>query len=115
MPRVLIVGCGSYMENSYDCPSDWKCLTAAAEKRGAFAQHDGDIQVVGFLRCKCPGRALVNNAAATKKKTDFDVIHITNCMVKSVPGCKNHDMEELPKMLADKTGAEVIVGTHDFY
>ncbi len=114
MPRVLIVGCGAYMEGSYDCASDWKCLTAAAEKRGSFSQHDDEVKVVGFLRCKCPGRVLVNNVATTKTRTDFDVIHLTNCMVKAVPGCKNHDFDQLPKMLEEKTGAKVVVGTHDY-
>ncbi len=115
MPRVLLVGCGSYMENSYDCPGDWKCLTAAAEKRAQFSDYDEDVKVVGFMRCKCPGRALVNNVGVAKKRSDFDVIHITNCMAKAVPLCKNHDLEQLPKMLEEKTGAKVVVGTHDFY
>ncbi len=111
--RVLLIGCGSYMDDSYDCAADWKCLTAAAEKRGAFKDYD-DVKVVGFLRCRCPGRALVNNAAVTKNRTEYDIIHITNCMAKAMPMCKNHNMEELPKMLEEKTGVKVIVGTHDF-
>jgi len=114
MPRVLIVGCGSYMNDSYDCAADWKCLTAASEKRATFKDYDDEVKVVGFLRCTCPGRALVNNAGVTKKRTDFDVIHISNCMAKAVPMCKNHDMEALPRMLEEKTGAKVVVGTHDF-
>ncbi len=114
MPRVLIVGCGSYMNDSYDCAADWKCLTAAAEKRASFKDYDDEVKVVGFLRCSCPGRALVNNVSTTKKRTDFDVIHLTNCMAKAIPMCKNHDMEALPKMLEEKTGVKVVVGTHDF-
>ncbi len=113
MARVLIVACGSYSENSYDCPADWKCMTAAAEKRGPFADYD-NVQVIGFLKCKCPGRALVSNVASTKSRTDFDVVHLTNCMIKAVPECKNHDFERLPKMIEEKTGAKVVMGTHDF-
>ncbi|WP_022852635.1 CGGC domain-containing protein [Thermodesulfatator atlanticus] len=113
MAKVLIVACGAYADSSYDCPSDWKCMTAAAEKRGPFAEYD-EVQVIGFLKCKCPGRALISNIAATKKKVDFDAVHLSNCMVKAVPMCKNHDMENLPKLIEEKVGVKVIAGTHDF-
>ncbi len=113
MARVLIVACGSYSENSYDCPGDWKCMTAAAEKRGPFQEYD-EVKVVGFLKCKCPGRALINNIAATKKRTEFDAVHLSNCMVKAVPLCKNHDLENLPKLIEEKIGVKVVAGSHDF-
>ncbi len=114
MPRVLIITCGAYSENQFDCPADWKCLTGAAEKRGPFAEYEDDVKVVGFLKCRCPGRALIGNILATKKRVDFDVIHIANCMMKAVPACKNHDLEKLPSLIEEKVGKKVVIGTHDF-
>ncbi len=114
MPRVLIVACGSYADNQFACPSDWKCLTGAAEKRGPFAEYEDDVKVIGFLKCKCPGRSLIGNIKATKAKVDFDVVHLSNCMVKAEPGCKNHDMEKLPEQIKEAVGVKVVVGTHDF-
>ncbi len=114
MPRVLIVTCGSYTDSQYACPGEWRCLTGAAEKRGPFAQYEDDVKVVGFLRCRCPGRALISNIKITKKFTDFDVIHLSNCMMKSVPTCKNHDLEKLPSLIEENVGVKVVVGTHDF-
>ncbi|MDQ7031733.1 MAG: CGGC domain-containing protein [Desulfonauticus sp.] len=113
MTKVLIVTCGAYTNSSYGCPADWKCFLGAAEKHSPFAQYEGEVKVVGFLRCTCPGRSLISNIAVTKQKVDFDVIHLSNCMVKAVPGCKNHDMEQLPKVISEKVGVKVVLGVHD--
>lgn len=113
MPKVLIVACGSYAETSNPCVGDWKCLYSAAEKKGPFAEYSDEVKVVGFLRCKCPGRSLVANIAMAKEKTDFEVVHLANCLVKAKPACKNHDLDELVKMIQEKTGAKVVLGTHD--
>ncbi|QJA06112.1 CGGC domain-containing protein [Thermosulfurimonas marina] len=113
MPKVLIVACGSYAETSHSCVGDWKCLSSAAEKKGPFAQYPDEVKVMGFLRCKCPGRSLVANIAMAKEKTGFEVVHLTNCLAKAQPACKNHDLDQLVQMIKEKTGAEVVIGTHD--
>ena len=58
MKKVMIIGCGSYMDEGYGCPGEWKCLKAAALGEGKFGEP---FQVVAFLRCECPGRPLVAN------------------------------------------------------
>jgi len=113
MPKVLIVACGAYAETSNACVGDWKCLASAAEKRGPFAEYPDEVKVVGFLKCKCPGRSLVPNIAMAKEKTGFEVVHLTNCFFKPKPACKNHDLDELVKMIQEKTGAQVVMGTHN--
>ena len=113
MPKVLIVACGSYAETSNSCVADWKCLSSAAEKKGPFARYSDEVQVMGFLRCKCPGRSLVANIAMAKEKTGFEIVHLTNCLAKAQPPCKNHDLDQLVQMIKEKTGAEVVLGTHD--
>ncbi len=30
MKSVFIVGCGAYMDSTYGCPGEWRCLKAAA-------------------------------------------------------------------------------------
>ncbi len=112
--RVVIGACGSYTEDGYGCPGEWKCLTAAAQKDGEFAKYDGEVKVVGFLNCSCPGRAFVSNLAMIKKNTDFDAVHLSNCMVGAKPECPYHDMDELVKMIEEKCGVKCIKGTHNY-
>jgi len=113
VPKVLIVACGAYADTSHPCVADWKCLSSAAEKKGPFAQYADEVKVMGFLKCRCPGRSLVGNIAMAKEKTGFEVVHLTNCLVKAKPDCKNHDLDQLVQMIKEKTGAEVVLGTHD--
>ena len=58
MQKVAVIGCGSYMDSGYGCPGEWRCLKAAALGEGKFAEP---VQVVGFIKCECPGRATVPN------------------------------------------------------
>ncbi|WP_456432330.1 CGGC domain-containing protein [Thermosulfuriphilus sp.] len=112
--NVLVIGCGSYIETGYGCPGDWKCFLAAAKNEGTFADYNEEVKVVGFLRCRCPGRALVANVGYVKKNADFDAIHLSTCMVNAKPECKNHNMDELCKMLEEKYGVPVIKTTHNY-
>ncbi|WP_066635219.1 CGGC domain-containing protein [Desulfolucanica intricata] len=111
--RVLIVSCGSYASQGYGCPGEWKCLKAANDKEGEFSAYDS-AQVVGFLECECSGRQLIPNIGYVKKNSDFDVIHLSTCMVNAWPGCPYMDIDELVKKIEGKFGVKVVKGTHNY-
>lgn len=111
--NILLIGCGSYMETGYGCPGEYKCLNAVVEKNGQFANYDNP-KVVGFLRCKCPGRATFNNIGMVMKNVKVDAVHLTNCMSKATPMCKNHNFEELKAMIEQKLGIPCVLGTHAY-
>ena len=68
MKKVLVVGCGAYMDSGYGCPGEWRCLKAAALGEGCF---DEPAQVTAFVKCECPGRSLVNNAGMAIKLSEI--------------------------------------------
>jgi len=113
MKKVAVVACGSYMDSGYGCPGEWRCLKAAAMGDGKF---DEPCQVVWLLKCECPGRSTLANAGMAIKLTEFrpDGIHLSSCLTNAKPDCPYRTAEELAKMLKDKTGVEVILGTHDY-
>jgi predicted metal-binding protein len=68
MKRVLVVGCGAYMDSGYGCPGEWRCLKAAALGEGNFAEP---VQVVSFVKCQCPGRSLAPNVGMAMKLSEM--------------------------------------------
>ncbi|MDH3964478.1 MAG: CGGC domain-containing protein, partial [Deltaproteobacteria bacterium] len=36
MKKVMVVGCGAYMDSGYGCAGEWRCLKAAALGEGKF-------------------------------------------------------------------------------
>ncbi|SHJ71162.1 CGGC domain-containing protein [Desulfofundulus thermosubterraneus] len=113
MVNVLIVSCGSYLSQGYGCPGEWKCFKAARDREGNFKDYDA-VNVVGFLACECPGRSLIPNIGCVKKNVDFDVIHLSTCMVNAWPACPYRDVDELAKKITEKFGVKVVKGTHDY-
>ena len=111
--NILVIGCGSYMDAGYGCPGEYKCINAVKEKNGTFAEYDDPV-IVGFLRCQCPGRATINNIGMVKKNVQVDAIHLSNCMVKAQPMCKNHDFDKFKEMVEEKFGVPCILGTHAY-
>jgi predicted metal-binding protein len=114
MKKALIVGCGAYMDTGYGCPGEWRCLKAAALGDGTFVEPH---QVVGFLKCLCPGRSTVANAGMMAKlsQTNPDVVHLSSCLANAKPGCPHFEPVELAAMLEAKLGLPVILGTHDYH
>ncbi len=113
MKKVAIIACGSYMDQGYGCPGEWRCLKAATMGEGFF---DEESQVVAFLRCDCPGRPILSNLGMTLKALELkpDAIHLSSCMVNAKPGCPYIDMEQLAKDIEEKFGIKVIMGTHTY-
>lgn len=114
MKRVVIIGCGAYMESGYGCPGEWRCLKAAALGDGKF---DESSQVVAFLKCECPGRTAVPNLGMAMKlsETRPDAVYLSSCLVNAKPGCPCVTPEDLAKLVESKTGLPVIMGTHDYH
>ena len=114
MKKVLIVGCGSYMEQGYGCPAEWRCLKAAALGEGKFEEP---VQTVGFLRCECPGRPIFSNIKMSMKLSEMkpDAIYLSSCMANAVPGCPYiDDMQGLAGSIQEKFGVPVTLGTHSY-
>jgi predicted metal-binding protein len=113
MQKALIVGCGAYMSHCHACPGDWKCYKAATLGDGEFKQP---TQVIGFVRCECPGRATMPNVGLTIKASEMkpDVILLSTCTVKPRPACPYLKPEDLAASIREKTGIPVAMGTHAY-
>jgi predicted metal-binding protein len=48
-------------------------------------------------------------------ETKPDAIHLSTCLVNAKPGCPYGGAEEFAKILEDKIGIKVVLGTHDYH
>ena len=114
MKKVILVGCGAYMDSGYGCPGEWRCLKAAALGDGKFGEP---VQVIAFVKCQCPGRSVVSNVGMAIKLSGIkpDKIYITSCMAGANPKCPYNDPKEIAEMIKNKFGVEVELGTHDYH
>ena len=114
MKKIMVVGCGAYMDSGYGCPGEWRCLKAASLGEGEFDQPSS---VISFVKCECPGRSLAPNVAMAIKLSEIkpDAIHLSSCMVNSKPDCPYADPEQFAKILESKTGVQVVLKTHDYH
>lgn len=114
MKKVLVIGCGAYMDSGYGCPGEWRCLKAAALGDHKFVEPS---QVVGFVKCECPGRSLVNNVGMVMKLSEIkpDAVHLSSCFVNAKPDCPYTTPDEIAQILNAKFGLTVIQGTHDYH
>ncbi len=114
MKKVVIIGCGSYMDSGYGCPGEWRCLKAAGLGEGQFTEPS---QVIGFVKCECPGRTVVPNTGMTLKLSEMkpDEIYLSSCLANASPGCPYYEPEVMAKAIEEKTGIRVIAGTHNYH
>jgi len=114
MEKVAVIGCGSYMEQGYGCPGEWRCLKAAGLGDGKFEKPS---QVVAFMKCECPGRTVVPTLGMAMKLSQIkpDKIYLSSCLANAVPGCPYTNADELAGILKEKTGIDVVQGTHDYH
>ncbi|HIC85136.1 MAG TPA: CGGC domain-containing protein [Desulfobacterales bacterium] len=114
MEKVFVIACGSYMDNGYGCPGEWRCLKAAALGEGTFSEP---AQVIGFLRCECPGRPMISNINMAMKLSEIkpDKIYFSTCLANAKPECPYKVPEELAGLIEEKLGIEVVQGTHDYH
>jgi predicted metal-binding protein len=113
MRKVAIVGCGAYMDSGYGCPGEWRCLKAAALGEGEFSEP---ATVVSFVKCECPGRSVAPNLGMAAKLSEMkpDAVYFSSCLVKAKPVCPYFKPEELAEAVTGKTGAPVVLGTHEY-
>ncbi len=113
MDKIAIVGCGAYMDTGYGCAGEWRCLKAAALGEGSFEKPS---QVIAFVKCECPGRSLPANMGLAIKMSEIkpDKIYLSSCLANAKPVCPYNEVEELSLMLKEKTGIEVVAGTHNY-
>jgi predicted metal-binding protein len=102
------------MDSGYGCAGEWRCLKAAALGEGNF---DEPSQVIAFVKCECPGRALISNTGVAMKMSEMkpDKLYLSSCLVNAKPACPYSNVEEMAEMLENKTGIKVILGTHDYH
>ncbi len=114
MEKIAVVGCGAYMDSGYGCPGEWRCLKAASQGEGKF---ENPSQVVSFVKCECPGRALVPTIGMAMKMSELkpDKIHLSSCLVNAKPGCPYSNAEEMAKIIENQFGIPVVLGTHDYH
>ncbi|MCP3873413.1 MAG: CGGC domain-containing protein [Desulfobacteraceae bacterium] len=114
MEKVAIVGCGSYMDQGYGCPGEWRCLKAASLGEGKFGTPS---QVTAFIKCECPGRTIVPSIGMAIKLSEIkpDKIYLSSCLAGAVPGCPYSSTKELASIIKEKTGIDVVLGTHDYH
>ena len=114
MKKVIVVGCGAYMDGGYGCPGEWRCLKAAALGEGKF---DEAVQVVGFVKCSCPGRNLAPNIGMAIKLSGIkpDEIRLSSCLVNAKPECPYAKAEEMAGIIKTKTDVDVEMGTHEYH
>ncbi len=112
MKQVFIVACGRYCDTTYGCPGEWRCLKAAALGEGKFSEP---VQLIGFIRCECPGNTLIPNIGMTMKLSEVkpDEIYMSTCMLRK-PGCPYYSAEEWAKIIEENTGIRVVMGTHEY-
>ncbi len=114
MEKVMIIGCGAYMDSGYGCPGEWRCLKAAAMGDGNFKNES---KVIAFVKCECPGRPILSNLGMAIKLSEVkpDAIYLSSCLVNAKPGCPYISAEELAAAIESNTGIKVIQGTHDYH
>ena len=114
MEKVAVVGCGAYMDSGYGCPGEWRCLKAASLGEGNFEEQS---QVVSFVKCECPGRALVPTVGMAMKLSEVkpDKIYLSSCLVNAKPECPYSSADQMASIISKNFGIEVVKGTHDYH
>lgn len=114
MKKIAIVGCGAYIDSGYGCPGEWRCLKAAALGEGEVKEPS---QVMVFLKCACPGRSTVNNLGMALKIAEIkpDLVYLSSCMANAKPACPYASTQEFADLIKNKTGIDVVLGTHDYH
>lgn len=106
MTKIGIIICDRYRE----C-SGGKCFRALVSREGAFAAYaESEVELVGFTTCGgCPG-GNIESAPEEMRKNGAEVIHLATGFIVGYPPCPH--LEHFLKMIPEKFGLKVAVGTH---
>jgi len=104
MKKVMVVGCWAYMDSGYGCPGEWRCLKAAALGEGTFVEP---VQVISFVKCKCPGRSLAANVgmAITWAEIKPDAIYLSSCWPRPNPTAPTAAPTNMPNSSRARRGS----------
>ena len=64
-----------------------------------------------------PGSILAANTGLAFKMSEMkpDKIYLSSCLANAKPGCPYTDATEIAKLIENKTGIKVVLGTHDYH
>jgi predicted metal-binding protein len=104
--RIGIIIC-----DRYSSCAGGKCFRALRERQGAFAAYAGqEAELVGFTTCGgCPG-GNIESAPEEMRKNGAEVVHLATGFLVGYPPCPH--LEHFIKMIPQKFGMRVVVGTH---
>lgn len=104
MMKVGLIRC---MQTEDFCPATTD-LKVMREKKGAFQNADGEIEVIGINSCGgCPGKKAVTRAEEMVKR-GADTIALASCITKGNPigfACPN--AEVMKEAIAKRLGNEI--------
>lgn len=84
---------------------------AMRQKKGAFANVEGDIEIIGFITCGgCPGKKAAARAAGMVKR-GADTIVLASCITKGNPTACPY-AKEIKEAIAQKIGQAVPLIDH---
>lgn len=111
--KIVIVACGTHRASGYSCPGEWRCLKAAALGQGNFGEPS---QVIAFVSCECPGHTVIPTLVQSEELSGIrpDAVHISTCLTQVKPKCPYRSPEDLARLIENKTGIPVILGSHPY-
>ena len=64
-----------------------------------------------------PGRTVVPSIGMAAKLSEIkpDKVYLSSCLVGAVPGCPYTSAQDLADIIKEKTGIDVVMGTHDYH
>ncbi len=97
------------METEDICPATTD-LRFIKEKKGVFANVEGEIELIGIVTCGgCPGKKAISRAAEMVKR-GADTIAIASCITKGNPigfPCPHADL--IRAAIAKKLGPDITI------
>ena len=104
--KVGLIRC---MQTEDMCPATTD-LKVAKEKKGAFQNAEGEIEVIGINSCGgCPGKKAVTRAEEMVKR-GADTIALASCITRGNPigfACPN--AEAMKEAIAKRLGKEITI------
>ncbi len=102
--KVGLIRC---MQTEDICPATTDFIFIR-DKKGAFANVEGEIELIGLISCGgCPGKKAVTRAAEMVKR-GADTIALASCITKGNPiGFACPHAETMQKAIAQKLGPDI--------
>lgn len=104
--KVGIIICDRY----HTCAGG-KCFRSLRNREGAFERYkDEEVELVGYTTCGgCPG-GNVESSPEEMKNNGAEIVHLATGFIVGYPPCPY--LEHFTKVIPEKYGMEVVVGTH---